>query len=110
MLISAHICPCPYPSYAQLVTHDEGSCWVPNSIRPSHILSHWGRLDVNHTAWTHYGAVLGETGADPFAGHRLVNASNRLGSQKPISRAYASQIRTFTPRSSSIRSGCPRDT
>ncbi|KAK2080891.1 hypothetical protein QBZ16_000745 [Prototheca wickerhamii] len=41
-----------------LVTHDEGSCWVPNSIRPSHILSHWGRMDENHTAWTHYDLIV----------------------------------------------------
>ena len=109
-LISAHICPWPYPSYAQLVTHDEGSCWVPNSIRPSHILSHWGRMDENHTAWTHYGALLSETGANPFVEHRLVGASNRFGSQKPISPHLHPQIRTFTPRSTSIRSGCPRDT
>lgn len=27
-----------------LVTHDEGSCWVPSELRPSIILSHWGRL------------------------------------------------------------------
>ena len=26
-----------------LVTHDEGSCWVPAELRPSIILSHWGR-------------------------------------------------------------------
>ena len=27
----------------RLVTHDEGSCWVPAEIRTSIILSHWGR-------------------------------------------------------------------
>ena len=27
----------------RLVTHDEGSCWVPAEIRHSIILSHWGR-------------------------------------------------------------------
>lgn len=26
-----------------LVTHDEASCWVPAALRPSIILSHWGR-------------------------------------------------------------------
>ena len=26
-----------------LVTHDEGSCWVPSELRSSIILSHWGR-------------------------------------------------------------------
>ena len=26
-----------------LVSHDEGSCWVPSELRPSIILSHWGR-------------------------------------------------------------------
>ncbi|KAL4427668.1 hypothetical protein ABPG75_001757 [Micractinium tetrahymenae] len=39
-----------------LVTHDEGSCWVPSVIRPSIILSHWGRKDVNHTSGTAYDA------------------------------------------------------
>jgi hypothetical protein len=33
-----------------LVTHDEASCYVPAAIRPSIILSHWGRLDANHTS------------------------------------------------------------
>ena len=27
----------------RLVTHDEGSCWVPAELRSSIILSHWGR-------------------------------------------------------------------
>ena len=33
-----------------LVTHDEGSCWVPSELRSSIILSHWGRKVrlVNH--------------------------------------------------------------
>ncbi len=26
-----------------LISHDEGSCWAPAEIRPSIILSHWGR-------------------------------------------------------------------
>ena len=26
-----------------LVSHDEGSCWVPSELRASIILSHWGR-------------------------------------------------------------------
>lgn len=38
-----------------LVTHDEGSCWVPAAIRPSIILSHWGRKGKNHTSDTAYG-------------------------------------------------------
>ena len=37
-----------------LTTHDEGSCWVPAAIRPSIILSHWGRKDANHTTGTGY--------------------------------------------------------
>ncbi|KAK9805384.1 hypothetical protein WJX73_009679 [Symbiochloris irregularis] len=37
-----------------LVTHDEGSCWVPSEIRPSIILSHWGRKDLNHTSGSAY--------------------------------------------------------
>ena len=32
-----------WPLLRRLVTHDEGSCWVPAEIRDSIILSHWGR-------------------------------------------------------------------
>jgi hypothetical protein len=28
---------------------------VPAAIRPSIILSHWGRMDANHTSGTAYG-------------------------------------------------------
>jgi hypothetical protein len=35
-----------------LVTHDEASCYVPAAIRSSIILSHWGRMDDNHTSNT----------------------------------------------------------
>lgn len=38
------------------MTHDEASCYVPTAIRPSIILSHWGRLDANHTSSTGYPA------------------------------------------------------
>ena len=37
-----------------LVTHDEGSCWVPAVLRPSIILSHWGRTELNHSALSGY--------------------------------------------------------
>ena len=37
-----------------LVTHDEASCWVPAAIRSSIILSHWGRMDANHSSDTGY--------------------------------------------------------
>ena len=33
-----------------LVTFDEASCYVPAAIRASIILSHWGRMDANHTS------------------------------------------------------------
>lgn len=39
-----------------VVTHDEASCWVPAAYRPGIILSHWGRMDANHTSGTAYGA------------------------------------------------------
>ena len=26
-----------------LMTHDEGSCWLPGELRNSIVLSHWGR-------------------------------------------------------------------
>ena len=39
-----------------VVTHDEASCWVPAAIRPSIILSHWGRKDKEHESNTGYSA------------------------------------------------------
>ncbi|KAK9805353.1 hypothetical protein WJX73_005210 [Symbiochloris irregularis] len=39
-----------------LVTHDEGSCWVPSEVRPSIILSHWGRKDLEHQSNTAFSA------------------------------------------------------
>ena len=35
--------------------HDEGSCWLPAVLRPAIVLSHWGRLDANHSSVTGYG-------------------------------------------------------
>lgn len=35
----------------QLNVHDEGSCWMPTSIKNSIILSHWGRHDTNHSSY-----------------------------------------------------------
>jgi hypothetical protein len=36
-----------------LVSHDEASCYVPSAIRPSIILTHWGRMDgPNHATTT----------------------------------------------------------
>ncbi|KAI3425325.1 hypothetical protein D9Q98_009089 [Chlorella vulgaris] len=37
-----------------LSTHDEGSCLIPAAIRPSIILSHWGRMDATHKSDTGY--------------------------------------------------------
>ncbi|GAB4813993.1 hypothetical protein N2152v2_001039 [Parachlorella kessleri] len=37
-----------------LVTHDEGSCWVPAMLRPAIILSYWGRTDLDHISGTGY--------------------------------------------------------
>ncbi|KAL4443960.1 hypothetical protein ABPG75_011697 [Micractinium tetrahymenae] len=37
-----------------LVSHDEASCYVPAAIRPSIILSHWGRLDAGHASGSGY--------------------------------------------------------
>ncbi|EFN56537.1 hypothetical protein CHLNCDRAFT_51514 [Chlorella variabilis] len=37
-----------------LVTFDEASCYVPAAIRASIILSHWGRMDANHTSGSGY--------------------------------------------------------
>ena len=33
-----------------LISHDEASCWAPSEIRPSIILSHWGRKVHNKVA------------------------------------------------------------
>ncbi|KAL6745749.1 exostosin-like glycosyltransferase [Haematococcus lacustris] len=39
-----------------LTPHDEGACWAPRVITDnSIILTHWGRLDANHTSNTAYG-------------------------------------------------------
>ncbi|KAG1664527.1 hypothetical protein FOA52_012994 [Chlamydomonas sp. UWO 241] len=35
-----------------LTTHDEGACWAPNEIINSIFLTHWGRLELNHTSNT----------------------------------------------------------
>ena len=33
-----------------LMTHDEGACYAPTEIYNTSIfLSHWGRMDLNHT-------------------------------------------------------------
>jgi len=37
-----------------MVTHDEASCYVPAAIRPSVILSHWGRKDKGHKSNSGY--------------------------------------------------------
>ena len=39
-----------------LFTHDEGSCWAPESIVPSIWLTHWGRLGLEHTSNTAFGS------------------------------------------------------
>ncbi|KAL6749482.1 exostosin-like glycosyltransferase [Haematococcus lacustris] len=40
-----------------LTPHDEGACWAPRVITDnSIILTHWGRMDANHTSNTAYGA------------------------------------------------------
>eukprot|EP00798_Chlamydomonas_sp_ICE-L_P023547 gene23547-9071_t len=31
-------------------THDEGACWAPNDVVPSIWLTHWGRMDLDHTS------------------------------------------------------------
>ncbi|PNH11823.1 putative glucuronosyltransferase [Tetrabaena socialis] len=35
-----------------LFTHDEGACWAPNVLINSTWLTHWGRMDLNHTSAT----------------------------------------------------------
>ena len=38
-----------------LMAHDEGACYCPNEIfKTSILLTHWGRLDLNHTSGTAY--------------------------------------------------------
>jgi hypothetical protein len=38
-----------------LYSHDEGACWAPTEIaNTSIILTHWGRLDRNHSSQTAY--------------------------------------------------------
>ncbi|KAJ9511254.1 hypothetical protein QJQ45_017152, partial [Haematococcus lacustris] len=41
-----------------LTPHDEGACWAPRVITDnSIILTHWGRMDANHTSNTAYGGL-----------------------------------------------------
>ncbi|KAG2455017.1 hypothetical protein HYH02_000842 [Chlamydomonas schloesseri] len=35
-------------------THDEGACWAPNIVNNSIWLTHWGRMELNHTSNTAY--------------------------------------------------------
>ncbi len=36
-----------------LFSHDEGACWAPTEVATnSIILTHWGRMDLNHTSNT----------------------------------------------------------
>ncbi|GLI62946.1 hypothetical protein VaNZ11_005800 [Volvox africanus] len=38
-----------------LMSHDEGACWMPKALYDTSIvLSHWGRMDVNHTSNSAY--------------------------------------------------------
>ncbi|KAG2494840.1 hypothetical protein HYH03_007080 [Edaphochlamys debaryana] len=39
-----------------LFTHDEGACWAPTVLNNSIWLTHWGRMGLNHTSQTAYGA------------------------------------------------------
>jgi hypothetical protein len=40
--------------------HDEGACWAPTEVyRNSIMLTHWGRLDREHTSGTSYTPVRG---------------------------------------------------
>ncbi len=48
------------------MAHDEGACYMPSAIyNTSIVLTHWGRLDRNHTsnsAYLQVGGVAGEPG------------------------------------------------
>ncbi|KAL6758371.1 exostosin-like glycosyltransferase [Haematococcus lacustris] len=37
-----------------LFTHDEGACWVPRVLTSAVWLTHWGRMELNHTSNTAY--------------------------------------------------------
>lgn len=40
-----------------LAPHDEGACWLPSEVfNTSIILTHWGRMEMNHTSNTAYAA------------------------------------------------------
>jgi hypothetical protein len=39
-----------------LFTHDEGACWAPTEVaNTSILLTHWGRMDLEHQSNTAYG-------------------------------------------------------
>ncbi len=50
----------------RLVTHDEGSCWVPAELRSSIILSHWGRK-VCHSHYRAFTSTMVESGNVTFS-------------------------------------------
>ncbi|GFR40870.1 hypothetical protein Agub_g1521 [Astrephomene gubernaculifera] len=39
-----------------LFPHDEGGCWAPNVVKDSVWLTHWGRMDAEHTSKTSFDA------------------------------------------------------
>eukprot|EP00798_Chlamydomonas_sp_ICE-L_P025705 gene25705-11363_t len=47
-----------------LMPHDEGACYAPKEIWPGIVMSHWGRLELNHTCgsgfeWVEFGFLGG---------------------------------------------------
>eukprot|EP00775_Hariotina_reticulata_P012387 gene12387-12521_t len=63
-----------------LATHDEGACWFPTEVyNHSIILTHWGRMDADHTSNTAYEL-------DNYSTVKFDNYSQHLGMGSPDSK------------------------
>lgn len=105
------------PTAAQMVTHDEGSCWVPKSIKNSTILSFWGRTEPNHVSVTGYRAwgcrvapLCSEQGRGAAGGClRGERAPRRCGArERDPPPTNPPQAPTTIPRTSCTRCTSPR--
>jgi hypothetical protein len=53
------------PAPPQLAPYDEGTCYVPASLRPAIILGHWGNTRRNNVSYTNYGPDDWTVGGTP---------------------------------------------
>jgi hypothetical protein len=77
-----------------LFSHDEGACWAPTEVyTTSIILTHWGRLDLDHRSNTAFGEAP-RLGSRPEAAVLALDAFNPTGKlplQRPVCWGPATQ-------------------